>query len=85
MNPRTEERFKRVQDAAKSSLSRRMYEREQKIISRIVMEYRSDTITSEKLFGAVAAISELRSIVTEVDQDLMQASDDSLKFSQQGN
>lgn len=85
MNPATEARFKRVQDATRASLTRRMYEREQKIISSLVMDYRSGTITSEKLYGGIAAISELRSIVTEAEHDLMQASDDASQLFTQGN
>lgn len=77
MNSASEARFKRVQEAARSGLNKRMYEREQKILDRIVLEYRSGTITSEKLYGAIAAISELRSIVIEANTDLMQAQDDS--------
>ena len=84
MNSSMEKRAQRVQEAARIGLQRRMYEREQSIIARLVTEYRSGTITSEKLYGGIAAISELRSIAVQSEHDLMQAEDDTLNLMNQG-
>ena len=82
MNSSMEKRANRVQQAARVGLQSRMFEREQNVISRLVTEYRSGTLTSEKLFGGIAAISELRSIAVEAEHDLMQVQDDSLNMFQ---
>ena len=57
-----------------------MREREEALISKLVTAYRSATLTSEMLFGGIAAISELRAIVSEAERDLMQATDDMSNF-----
>lgn len=82
MNSSIERRFQRVQDNARASLSRRLTERRDSIISRMITEYRSGTLTSEKLFGMAAAISELKSILDEAERDLMQATDDAVTITQ---
>lgn len=68
-----EARLARVQGAAKVALIQRMKEREQAIITRMVVAYRAGKATSESLFGGIAAIAELRSIVTEAEQDQLMA------------
>lgn len=82
MNISTEQRFRRVQEAAQSGLVRRCREREEAVIARMLTAFRSETATSEFLFGCVAAISELRSLANDAERDLMQASDDAASFSQ---
>lgn len=82
MNSSTEKRFQRVQQNVKAGLSARMAERERAIIDRLLLEYRSGTINSEKLFGGIAAIAELRSIISEAERDYMQASDDAFSLTQ---
>jgi hypothetical protein len=76
MNEATEKRFARVQEANRIGLESRMLDREKKIIDRLVMAYNSGKLYSEVLFGGIAAISELRSIIHETERDLMQAADD---------
>lgn len=80
MNPTIERRFQRVQGDSKAHLAQRMLDREQSIISKLVLSYRSGIVTSEELFGGIAAIAELRSIVSEASRDLLQASDDAQTF-----
>lgn len=80
MNPRTERLANRVQAAARSDLARRMAERELMVINKIVLAYRSQTLTSEQLWGAVAAIAELRSVASEAERDLMSATEDSSQY-----
>lgn len=75
MNPKQEELARRVQEARQSSLLNRLYEREGAIISRLVAAYRADTLSSDQLFGGIAAIAELRSMAISVNQDEMIASD----------
>lgn len=76
MNPTTEARMKRVQDASRSHLTARVQAREQIIIDRLVLQYRSGTITNEALHGGIASIAELRSMALEAERDLMQATED---------
>lgn len=80
MSPTTEKRFARVQGDVQIRLTQRMRSREEAIISRLVTAYRSEQLTSEMLFGGIAAISELRAIVSEAERDLMQATDDMSNF-----
>lgn len=81
MNSTIERRFQRVQGDTKAHLAQRMAEREQLIISKLVMAFRAATITSNDLYGGIAAIAELRSIASETERDLMQASDDAEQLS----
>lgn len=76
MTSATEKRFARVQGNLRMQLSARMAEREDVIISKLVTAYRSGKLTSDALFGGIAAIAELRSIQDEAKRDLMQATDD---------
>ena len=76
MKPEAEKRLNRVQMAARSGLAKLVYERELRIIDRLVSEYRGGTIKSEQLFGAIAAISELRFMATDAAHDYMQAEEE---------
>lgn len=53
----------------------RLYEREASIINRLVAAYRSEQVTSDQLFGGIAAIAELRSMAIAVQQDEQLAED----------
>lgn len=75
MNLRQEKLFQRVQEAQKSALANRLYEREQAILARLVSAYRADKLSHEQLFGGIAAIAEIRSMLVSVDQDQMLAAD----------
>lgn len=76
MNVTTEKRLARVQEASRIGLAHRMADREKKIIDRLVLSYRSNKLSSEMLFGGIATISELRSIINEAEHDIMQATDE---------
>lgn len=76
MTPAAEKRFARVQGNVQIQLAARMKEREDSIITKLVMAYRGGKLSSEMLFGGIAAIAELRSITDEAKRDLMQATDD---------
>lgn len=80
MTPTMERRFAKVQGDVQIRLVQRMREREQSIISRLVTAYRSEKLSSEMLFGGIAAISELRAIIHDAESSLMQATDDASKF-----
>lgn len=80
MTPTVEKRIARVQGNVQVNLTRRMKDREEVIISRLVTAYRGGQLTSEILFGGIAAIAELRSIINDAERDLMQATDDVSSF-----
>ena len=75
MSAADEKRFARVQGNVQANLKHRMQERQEIILSRLVAAYRGEQLSSEMLFGGIAAISELRAIINEADRDLMQATD----------
>ena len=84
MTPAMEKRFARVQQATQLNLAQRMKDRETLIVDRLVMAYRSNKLSSEVLFGGIAAIAELRAIISDAERDLMQATDDSHQITHQG-
>lgn len=73
MADRFDSRMRRVQQNAKLALRERMEERERNIITRMVQKYQAGKLDANQLFGAIATIAELRSIVTEVEHDQIAA------------
>lgn len=73
MNEQQERRINRVQQNARIGLVERMKAREEAIISKLVLAYRGGKLNSEALFGGIAAIAEIRSIVIEAEQDYSRA------------
>ncbi len=55
---------------ALSEMSGRIAEREQRIISRLVSEYRSDSLTNDALRGGIGAIAELRSVMDDMKRKM---------------
>lgn len=75
MKPEQEKLLNRVQMAARSDLAKLVYEREQRIVDRLVAAHRAGTITADQSLGLIAAISELRFMATDAVQDYMKAED----------
>jgi len=55
---------------ALSEMSGRIAEREKRIISRLVSEYRADSLTNDALRGGIGAIAELRSILSDMEREM---------------
>lgn len=64
-----ETKLRRVQGAAKAALIERMRDREAQIITRLVAAYRSGKADANMLYGGIATIAELRSIIIEAEHD----------------
>lgn len=76
MNETQEKRLNRVQMAARSDLAKLVYERECRIVDRLVSAYRGGTLKPEDILGGIAAISELRFMATDAMHDYMHAEDE---------
>lgn len=76
MNLTQEQRLNRVQMAARSDLAKLVFERERRIVDRLVANYRGGTLKSEDILGGIAAISELRQMANDAMHDYMQAEDE---------
>ena len=73
MNEQQEYVVNRVQENTRLGLAKRMAERENAIITKLVIAYRANKLDPNMLYGGIAAISELRSIVVESEQDYHRA------------
>lgn len=76
MHEKVEQRFVRVQANTQIHLAQRMQAHETAILNKLILQYRSGTLTHESLYGGIATISELRSIVAAAEKDLMMAQED---------
>lgn len=70
MNEELEGHIRRVQQNTCLALEERMKEREHAIITQVVVAYRANKLDIHRLFGAIGAISELRSMSVEAQHEV---------------